>query len=208
MNWLKRILTPPLIVLAALLMWIEEYLWEHLKVLTAWIAKLPLIRWFEVFVARLPPYLTMFVLLLPGAVLLPFKIGALWLMAHGQFLLGTGTIIAAKIVGTAVVARLYVVCKPKLMTIAWFAKLHDWLIATRNYLYDCIKAMPLYQVTRAKFSVWKHKVKSFFRSIRGHRGISFRWRAIRRLFRHRRAVRKKFHETKEMIFDAAKPTDS
>src|SRR5262245_35086288 len=141
MSWLKRILTTPLIILAALLMWIEEYLWEHFKVLTAWIAKLPLIRWFERILARLPPYPTMLVFLFPGAVLFPFKIGALWLMAHGQFLLGITTIIAAKLVGTAVVARLYVVCQPKLMTIAWFARLHDWLIATRNYLYDRIKAM-------------------------------------------------------------------
>src|SRR5262245_33363817 len=107
MNWLKRILTPPLIVVAALLMWIEEYLWEHLKVLTAWIAKLPFIRWFEAFVGRLPPYPTMLVFLLPGAVLFPFKIFALWLMAYGQVSLGIATIITAKVVGTAVVARLY-----------------------------------------------------------------------------------------------------
>ena len=44
MNWLKRWLTPPLIVLAAVAMWVEEWLWEHLKTLTGWMAKFPLIR--------------------------------------------------------------------------------------------------------------------------------------------------------------------
>src|SRR6266705_2535463 len=60
MNWLKRLLTPPLIVLAAILMWVEEWLWEWLKVITAWVAKFPLIRWYEQFLQRLPPYPTMF----------------------------------------------------------------------------------------------------------------------------------------------------
>lgn len=189
MLWLKRLLTPPLIVLAAFLMWVEEWLWEHLKVLTGWIAKFPLFRWFEKSIERLPPYPTMMVFLLPGAVLFPVKLGAVWLMTHGQVLLGIGVIVGAKVLGTAIVARLYVVCKPKLMTIAWFARLHDWLIAIRNRLYAAIQAMPLYQATRAKLSAFKNSVRRMLRVFRSRRGIGARWRAIRRWLKRRRHLR-------------------
>ncbi len=190
MLWLKRLLTPPLIVLAALLMWIEELLWEHLKVLTAWVAKFPLFKWTERLIQRLPPYPTMAVFLVPGAVLFPVKLGAVWLMTHGQVLLGIGVILAAKVTGTAVVARLYVVCQPKLMTIGWFARLHDWLTVTRDRLYSAIKAMPLYQATRARLSGIKQTVKHMLHVMRGRRGIGARWRAIRRLLRRRRHLRR------------------
>ena len=190
MLWLKRLLTPPLIVLAALLMWIEELLWENLKVLTAWVAKFPLFKWTERLIQRLPPYPTMAVFLVPGAVLFPVKLGAVWLMTHGQVLLGIGVILAAKVVGTAVVARLYVICQPKLMTIGWFARLHDWLTVTRDRLYSAIKAMPLYQATRAKLSAIKQTVKHMLHVMRGRRGLGARWRAIRRLLRRRRHLRR------------------
>ena len=190
MVWLKRLLTPPLIVLAAFLMWIEELLWEQLKRLTGWIAKFPLFRWLERLIQRLPAYPTMAVFLLPGAVLFPVKLGAVWLMTHGQVLLGVGVIVAAKVLGTAIVARLYVVCQPKLMTIGWFARLHDWLVVTRNKLYAAIQAMPLYQATRAKMSAMKHAVGRMLRRLRGRRGVGARWRAIRRWVKRRRHRRR------------------
>ena len=190
MLWLKRLLTPPLIVLAALLMLIEDWLWEHLKTLTAWVAKFPLIHWLEKFILRLPPYPTMAVFLIPGAVLFPVKLGAVWLMTHGQVLLGIGVIVAAKVVGTAIVARLYVLCQPKLMTIGWFAWLHDWLTVTRDKLYSAIRAMPLYQATRAKLSAIKQTIKRALHVLRRRRGLGTRWRAIRRWLRRRRHIRR------------------
>ena len=196
MNWLKRFLTPPLIVIAAILMWIEESLWEWLKSVTSWVAKFPLIRWYEAFLRTLPPYPTMVVFLIPGACLFPVKLAALLLMKRGLWLTGLSIIIAAKVLGTAIVARTYVVCKPKLMTIGWFARLHDWLIATRDELYGRIKAMPLYQAVRARLShakqivrQWMEPVRRFFRRLRGRsRGLLMaRWLAIRRWLGRRRA---------------------
>jgi hypothetical protein len=194
MTWLKRLLTPPLIVLAALLMWIEEWLWEHLKVLTAWVAKFPLFRWLEKFIRELPPYPTMVVFLIPGALLFPVKLFAVYLMTRshipGHLFIGLGVILAAKVAGTAIVARLYVICQPKLLTIRWFARLHNWLTVTRDRLYSAIKAIPLYQRTRAKLSAIKQTVKHMLHVMRGRRGIGARWRAIRRLLRRRRHLRR------------------
>lgn len=189
MDWLKRALTPPLIVLAALLMWCEEWLWVRLKWLTRSIARFPLIHWYEAAIVKLPPYPMLVVFLLPGLLLLPVKLLAVYWFTRGHWLLSLSVIIGAKVLGTAIAARSYVVCHPKLMTIEWFRYSHDWLIATRNYLYAAMRAMPLYQAIRTRMLKFKESLKRTFRRFRVRRGLWFRWRAIRRWHRQAKARR-------------------
>ena len=190
MDWLKRILTPPLIVFAALLMWCEEWLWERLKSLTRSIARLPPVQAYEAFIRSLPPYPTMIVFLLPEAFLIPIKLLTLYWLTQGYWLLSVSVYAVAKVLGTAIVVRSYVVCQPKLMTIGWFRWLHEWLLATRDYLYAALRAMPLYQAVRAKLLAWKTQMRRVFRGIRGRRGLWSRWLAIRRLHRQQRSRRR------------------
>ena len=51
----KRLLTPPLVVLAALFIFFEEWLWNHVVVLMAWVARWPLISRLEYHLRNLPP---------------------------------------------------------------------------------------------------------------------------------------------------------
>jgi hypothetical protein len=182
---MKRFLTPPLVVLAATVMFLEEVLWEILKRLTARLGKLPLLRQLEAWIVTLPPYPMILVFLLPSLFLFPIKLTALWLMANGHVVLGVLAIIAAKVVGTAFVARFFVLCKPKMLTIGWFRAIHDWLVRTRDRLYAKVKSYPLYHRVRARLHVWrvwaKRAVADLFRS-NGQRGAwTRRWQAIRRL---------------------------
>ena len=189
MHNLRRFLTPPLIILAALLTWCEEWLWERLKWLTGILAQFPLIHWYESAILKLPPYPMMVVFLLPGTLLFPVKLLAVYWLAHGYWLASLSTIVGAKILGTAIVARSYVICHPKLMTIGWFKRLHDWLIETRDWLYAAIRAMPLYQIVHAKVLAMKHSIRRWVSVFRHHgrRGLWSRWRAIRRWHRIRMA---------------------
>jgi hypothetical protein len=162
-RWLKRLITPPLLLLAALLMFVEEVLWEGAKRLTAAIASVPLlgrvVRAIESLIAGLPPYGAMAVFLLPGTLLLPVKLGALWLIAHGHALLGLQLIIAAKLLGTALVARIFVLTKSKLLTLPWFAKLYGWLTRTRDALYAWVRASQLWQRLSELRAALKFKLK-------------------------------------------------
>ena len=54
--------------------------------------------------------------------LFPIKLVALWLIQDGQATLGIGVIVAAKVLGTAFVGRLFILVEPQLMTFAWFAR--------------------------------------------------------------------------------------
>ncbi len=182
---LKRLLTPPLMALAALLLFVEEVLWEALKRVMAALGRLPLIHAAETWLSRLPPYGAMAVFLAPGTLLLPVKLIALWLLAHGQVIAGCTLIISAKIAGTALVARIFTLTKPALLQLAWFAALHGWIMAWRERLYGYIQATAAWQRLAAIKRAIRHWLAELNRHWRpGH--IGRRLRAIQR--RNRRAA--------------------
>jgi hypothetical protein len=175
---LNRILTPPLMFVAALLLFIEEVLWELAKRLMARIGRLPLVHSLEEWIARLPPWGAATVFLLPGLLLLPVKIGALWLIAHGHGLSGLQLIVAAKLAGTALVARIFTLTRRALMTLRWFAVSHDFIMLWRARLYAFITASAAWhRLTRLRTQVraWAARLKP------GR--IALRLKAIRRMRR-------------------------
>lgn len=180
MNRLKRFLTPPLIVIASLLMWIEESLWHWLKRVTRWIAVIPLVHRFEAWLVRLSPYPTVVVFLVPMTTLFPLKVLAVYWVTRGYWLPSLMLIAFAKVLGTAIVARMYVVCQPKLMTIAWFRQLHAGLYLLRNHLYAALQALPFYRAIRARLASIKLVAKSILARLRTRNRIWWRWLAIRR----------------------------
>ena len=111
--------------LLALLILFEEWGWEPLQRLLAAIGRWPGLRWIEGAIRRLPPYGALALFALPSLLLVPVKLGALWLIGHGQVVAGAVVIVAAKVAGTAVVARLFTLTRPALMRLAWFAALYS-----------------------------------------------------------------------------------
>jgi hypothetical protein len=118
LRWLRRVFE----ALLALLVLFEEWGWEPLKRALAWVMRWPVLAWIERAIARLPPYAALTVFALPTLLLLPVKLAALWLIGRGQGTLGVVVIVAAKVVGTALVARLFQLTQPALMQLAWFAR--------------------------------------------------------------------------------------
>ena len=124
----------------ALLILFEEWGWEPLGRLLARLARLPFIAPLERRIQSLPPYGALVVFFLPGLGLLPVKLAALWLIAQGQHLLGIAVIVAAKLAGTAVVARLFTLTHPALMQIEWFARLYARWTAWKEGLLARVRA--------------------------------------------------------------------
>ena len=145
----KRLLLPPLIALATLLVFLEETLIDFLSGLMARLARLPVVTRAEAWATRLPPYWAMTMFLLPAAVLLPFKFLALWLLASGHALSGILIIVTGKIVGTALSARIYKILHPALATLPWFVRAETWVFAKRDWLYGWVKATHAWQAMGA-----------------------------------------------------------
>jgi hypothetical protein len=130
----RRLLQPVWIVLAVIFL-IEAWLWDHLEPIVAWVvARLPLDafkRWLADRVDTLSPAMTLMVFIVPVIPLFPLKLVGLWLLTHEYWIPAIFTIIFAKLLGVGVTAFVFDVTRPKLLEMAWFEKLYEFVIALR-----------------------------------------------------------------------------
>ena len=180
-RWIKRLLTPPLLLAAALFFLIEGLLWR-LAALYALLGKLPVFHQLESWISSLPPYGALFLFAVPSLCLAPIKFLALYWIAGGHPALGAGVILSAKVGGTALVARLYQLTRPALIRLRWFAVAEEKILALRASAYAWWRSSALgrwtsfrWQAARRTFAAWRDRWRS-----RGRSWLALRWRAIRR----------------------------
>lgn len=148
--------------LLALVILFEEWGWEPLQRALAWVSQLPGLRWIERRIQTLPPYGALALFLLPTLLLLPVKLLALWLIGRGKVLAGTLVILSAKVVGTAIVARLFSLTQPALMQLAWFARLYGRWVNWKTALLAQVRASWAWRFGR----VVKHRAKQRWQHLR------------------------------------------
>lgn len=159
----------PLRLVKALLGWLlalvilfEEWGWEPLQRALAWVGQLPGLRWAERRIQTLPPYGALALFLLPTLLLLPVKLLALWLIGQGKVFAGTLVILSAKVVGTAIVARLFTLTQPALMQLAWFGKLYGRWTVWKTALLVQVRASWAWRFAR----MVKHRMKQRWQHLR------------------------------------------
>ncbi len=181
---LWNILRPPVYLIAAIVIVVEDFLWEPLARLAAWIGHLPGLQRFERWVAGLPPKGALAMFLTPTVVLLPFKLMALAAFARGMFVTGLMVAVAAKVVGTALVARIFALCKPTLLTVGWFARAYHWVNGVREKTLGLLRETAVWRATKA----FTAAVRRVFRSTDGRPSLLKQlWRRVHRDLRGGRA---------------------
>jgi hypothetical protein len=135
------------IVLAVIIVF-EEWGWRPLAELLAQLARWRPWAVVESVIVRLPPYAALLVFALPTALLLPLKLLALVLVAGGHTFLAAALFVAAKVVGTALVARLFMLTQPALMQIGWFARAYNILMPWKEMLLAEVRASWAWRVGR------------------------------------------------------------
>jgi hypothetical protein len=143
---LRRLLQPVWVLLAIIFL-IEAWLWDHLEpIVAAMVAAIPLRsfkQWLADRVDTLSPAMTLIVFIVPVIPLFPLKMIGVWLLMHEYWMSAVTTILFAKMLGVGVTAFIFDVTRPKLLEMAWFEKLYEWVLALRakcNALVDPIKA--------------------------------------------------------------------
>jgi hypothetical protein len=131
--------------LLALVLIFEEWGWEPLSRLLGYLTRLPLWARMEAFIVRLPPYGALVAFFAPALLLLPVKLLALFWISRGHAVLGIAVVLAAKMMGTAAVARLFTLTQPALMRLAWFANLYGRWKPWKDALITRVKAIPLWR---------------------------------------------------------------
>jgi hypothetical protein len=95
----------------------------------------------------------------PAILLVPVKIGALWLMQQGRAMLGVTIIVVAKVLGPALVGRLFVLVESQLMQFAWFARCVGWWRATRERVMGALRQSFVWRGARLLRRVWREALR-------------------------------------------------
>ena len=90
-------------------------------------------------IADLPPHAALAVFALPTALFFPLKLLAFYLIAKGQAAVATGVFALAKVLGTALVARIFQLTRPALMRISWFAWGYNLFVPWKDALFARIR---------------------------------------------------------------------
>ena len=148
MTTLRQLLGNLLTGLLALLLLFEEWGWEPLAALLARMARWPVWAWVERLIIRLPTWGAVLVFMVPVLALLPVKVVALYAIGTGHPWMGVLVLVAAKVAGTALVARLFTLTQPALMRVRWFARWYPRWKAWKDRLIRQLRQSPFWRAVK------------------------------------------------------------
>ncbi|MFA6266393.1 MAG: hypothetical protein WC670_11870 [Pseudolabrys sp.] len=133
---MRRVLRP-LWVFLALLFLAEAWLWDHLSPVVArvvgFIPWQALKHWLAQAIERLPPWAALVVFVIPLLALLPLKFLEVYFLATHNWLGAIAVIVFAKLFGLGVTAFIFDATRDKLLQMAWFRALYEWMLRVRAW---------------------------------------------------------------------------
>ncbi|MES1147590.1 MAG: hypothetical protein ABUL53_00240 [Bradyrhizobium guangdongense] len=141
---LRRLLQPVWVLLAIIFL-IEAWLWDHLEPIVARVVSaIPLAefkQWPSDRVDAPSPAMTLIVFAVPIIPLFPLKLVGLWLLTHEYWMSAIVTIVFAKLLGVGVTAFVFDVTRPKLLEMAWFEKIYEFVLMVRAKATELVEPM-------------------------------------------------------------------
>ncbi len=162
-KWLWRLVRGAALALAVVVLFLEEWGWRPLTAWAARLAKWPPIARLEARVVVVPSRWALVLFLVPALLLFPVKLLALWLIHAGSTVLGLSVIVVAKVLGTALVGRLFILTEPQLMQIGWFARAMGWWRATKARVKAAIAESAWWRGVRVVVRRWRVRVRRLLR---------------------------------------------
>ncbi len=144
---LRRLLSP-LIVLAALVVELESWLWDHFMAFARWAERAPPVRATIDGYRRLPPVAMAVVVCLALGIGEPLKFIGVWLASTGHPVEAGVAIASGYVLGTALPAWLVAQGRERLMTLPWFAWGYTHLHGLVKTAHDYLARQPLWIATK------------------------------------------------------------
>ncbi len=132
-------------IVLALVILFEEWGWRPLSAILARLARIDLVARLEMWVRGLPSWPALAVFLVPSLLFLPLKLASFWLIANGHAIAATALFIFAKLVGTALYARIFQLTQPALLRLEWFARIYNWFMPWKDALIAHVRQTRMWQ---------------------------------------------------------------
>ena len=160
------VLRKSLLFVLALVVIFEEWLWEILafagQLLSKWLYLEKLDRW----LIEAPPNQALLAILVPLVIVTPFNLLALVLFAHGAIIQGLLLEIAIKLTGTLLIARIFHLVKPALLTFYWINLIYHKITHLLNWARHLITHAAIYQLSLKMKANLQIKIAQFFQNLK------------------------------------------
>ncbi len=136
-----------LLSIFAILVILEEWLWDVLALAGQWFSRVLHLERFDVWLSNASPKQALLTFLIPLIIVTPFNVLAIFLLAHGAILQGVLLEIGVKLFGTLLIARIFRLVKTALLTFSWFAKIYNTISGVLHWAHDVIHQTAIYQLS-------------------------------------------------------------
>ena len=166
---IKKFFRAILLAPVVLVLLFEEWGWTPLARAFARLAQWSLWARLEALIRRLPPWAALLAFGVPVITLIPIKFLALYLISQGHMATGLTLVVAAKVTGTALAARLFQLTEPALMRLAWFARLYVPWKRWKDRMLTRVRASAVWRAVRQFKSQMRLLAQKFWTTCKGWR---------------------------------------
>ena len=151
-----------LLSLLAIFLIIEEWLWDFLSLCSHYLILLLRLENFERWLTQTNRQTALLAFMIPVLLVTPLNLAAIWLLLHGLLLQGILLEVFAKLLGTLLVARVFTLTKPQLLTFAAIALIYTTITGWLHWAHQRIVDTAIYRYSRRIKAEVKARMKAFF----------------------------------------------
>lgn len=138
----------PLLLAALLVVLLEDVLWAGAKALLHATVRLCGLHRLHAWLGRLPPGVAVTLFLIPEAASHLGSLAAAVMLVEWGWTPAAIFYVATKLIATGLAVWIYSACEPSLLTVAWFARAHGWVMAKRAII--IARMLPLRRAIRRR----------------------------------------------------------
>ena len=159
----KHTMNKIILSLLAVFLIIEEWLWDGLTVFGH-----ALISWFhleavEEWLSRASPPTALVAFCIPLLIVTPINLLALNLLANGLIMQGLGLEVVAKLFGTLLVARVFSITKPQLLTFGWLRMIYTTITGWLQWAHKKVTDTAVYRWSKHLKAEAKIRLATWFK---------------------------------------------
>jgi cell division protein FtsW (lipid II flippase) len=151
-----------LLSILAIFLIIEEWLWDGLSACGHYLITLLRLESFERWLAQSAPNTALLAFMIPLLIVTPINLAAIWLMIQGLLLQGVLLEIFAKLLGTLLVARVFTLTKPQLLSFRLINAIYITISGWLHWAHAKIVDTTVYRYLKQLKAEVKAKVKAYF----------------------------------------------
>lgn len=153
-----------LLSLLAILLIFEEWLWDGLSFFGHWLIAHLHLKGVEQWLSQTSPIVALIAFSIPLLIVTPINLIAIGLLAHGLILQGIALEIVAKLLGTVLIARVFALTKPQLLTFSFIRFIYNTITRWLYWAHEKVVQTSIYQWSKrlkadikTRFSAWFKK---------------------------------------------------